>query len=142
MKRILIVDDNATKLENLAQSAERLFPEAKVETHDCQTTFLRAIRNEYWEEVLRKPEEYLLIIDMQMPMFWHGPIDVEGGYDTLVWLSQSGVQCPAIIASSEVIDEDRAKESYDNYRGFVHYSAWCSPTSAMKEVLAEYLPAE
>lgn len=142
MKYVLIVDDNPNKLEDLAKSAGRLFLGAEVETCKCQDDFLYAIRYDHWEEIRKAPEECLLIIDMQMPYRVGEQIDIEGGLDALNWLRQVDVRCPAIIASSEKIDEGRAKELYANYKGFVHYSAWSSPTSAMKAVLAEYLSTD
>lgn len=139
MKHILIVDDNPHKLDDLAKSAQQLFPQARIEKYECQNDFLRAVCYEYLQEALKEPEELVFIVDMQMPRLVGEQIDIEGGLDALAWLDQVGVRCPAIIASSEQIDEARAQDAYATYKGFVYYSAWSSPKSAMRELLVEYL---
>lgn len=139
MDRILIVDDNECKREALKESLERLFPEAEVAEFECQMDFLCTIRYDHWREINDKPERWLLVIDMQMPFRKSEMIDVNGGFSALRWLCQVDVRCPAIIASSEPIDEEWAREAYGYFKGFVQYQPFVSPIGVLRELLSEYL---
>lgn len=141
MREIFIVDDNPGKLADLVDSAKQLFPQAEVIEFEYSNDILCAIAEEQ-DEIRKAPNEYLMIIDMQMPPYKRGRIEIDGGFSVLAELQRLGLHCPAIIASSEPINEMRAQETYEHYKGFVRYRVYVALTSVMREILAEYLPNE
>lgn len=139
MEQIFIVDDNPGKLADLSKSAKQLFPQAEVEEFTYANGLLCAVLDAR-DAIKADPEEYLMIVDMQLPPYTGGRINPEGGFEILAELQRLDLRCPIVVASSESIDEHRAVETYEFYQGFVRYRVYVTPTAALREVLAEYLP--
>lgn len=141
MKHIFVVVDNPGKLADLTKSAKQLFPQVEFEEFKYSNGILGAIFDAK-DRILQEPEEYLMIIDMQVPPFTGGRIEADGGLGVLMELQRLEMKCPAIIASSEPIDEEKARGVYAAYKGFVRYRVWMDSKDAMRDVLKEYITSE
>lgn len=144
---ICVVDDSESKREDLLDAARKLFPSvAGSETYsfDCVSDILCFTCHEHVDEIRAHPEEWLMIVDMQMPASRGLRIETHGGYDVMNEFQRLELQCPVVIASSEPINEEHAQQVYEKFVGFVRYRVWCSSEAALREVLAKagYLSAE
>lgn len=141
MKRIFIADDSPNKLEDLVKSVRRLFPEVEISTFDCLGDFQRSVCHMREDDILREPDEYLMIFDMQMPFERDERIGAAAGIEALNILFRSDMQCPAVIVSSETLDDDLAKmaeDTYEHYKGFIRYSPFLDLTSALEDVINKH----
>lgn len=139
IKYIVIMDDNPYKRQHIQQALGMSFPTAEVVAFPCANPGLRYILMEKHDFVKANPEEWLIVVDMQMPHLEGGDINVNCGYSVLARLENSKLSCKAIIASSEDINDVKAKTYYEGYIGSVKYSASVDTTYAFKNLLAEYL---
>lgn len=135
MKHVFVVDDNPNKLEDLENSVTELFPEAEISAFECMLDFEHAICHTFASKISQSPGEYLMVLDMQMPFKRDGRINADAGFELLNILFRHDLKCPAIIASSEEIDEETAEKIYEHYKGFVRYDSSHDMTSAIAEVL-------
>lgn len=141
IKNVVVADDRKEKRKEILGYMEHLFPEAELFSALCADEFRTLVCCQHMQEVQEKPEEWLAVIDMQMPhkRSFNSVIDSECGYYVLKEMQRAGLKCPAIIVSSEVIDDVRAADRYANYKGSVEFSMWDDLTGDFREILAEYL---
>ncbi len=141
MKKVFIVDDNPGKLADLSKSARILFPEVEIEEFEYANPMLCAVAKSR-DAIIANPDQYLAIVDMQLPPYAGGRINLDGGYNILAEMERLGLRCPAVVASSESIDEHRAVDTYEFYEGFVPYYVYTTPTAHLRKVLEAYVSDE
>lgn len=135
---ICVVDDLEPKREDLLRAVRGLFPEvADTETYTfgCVSDVLWFACRERLAEIRVHPEEWLMVIDMRMPLSCGAVIESHGGYDILSEFSHSDLKCPVIVASSEPVDETSVREEYRGIIGVVRYQMWPSSEEAFRKIL-------
>lgn len=141
IKYVCIVDDRAVEREAIAELVGEIFPNAKIFKDFYASGFLCNVGFEQKDAIRIHPEEWLLLIDMQMP--YNGDrfseIHVDCGYRVLEDLERIGLQAPAFIVSPESIDEGRAAESYGAYKDSILFSANGTTVEDFREILARHL---
>lgn len=121
--KVCIVDDNPGKLDDIKEYVAKCLPDAEIHTYECANELLMFIHN-HVEEMRANPDDWFVITDMQMPRAKMSRIEVDCGYDVLAEMGRQGLTCPAVVASSEHIDEDRAKQLYSSYKDFIYYKVY------------------
>ncbi len=136
IKKIFVVDDGESKREDLMSCLKHLFPEAEIRGFVCSGEFYEAVASkEVLDDIMEHPKEWLMVVDMQMPHGRFRQIDRQAGYKLLHKLQQLGLTCPAVIASSDAIDNAPAREAYESYLGSIQYSYYVDSTPYFREVL-------
>lgn len=141
VKNVIVADDRSEKRKRILEYMQQLFPEAELLSASCADEFRTLVCRQHLQDVQDKPEEWLAVIDMQMPhrRGFGSAIDSECGYCVLEEMQRANLECPAIVVSSEVIDDVRAAERYSKYKGSVEFSMWRDLTEDFQEILTEYL---
>lgn len=142
VKNIFIVDDTKYKSDEVRDALIKLAPEAEILTFTCGNDFLFAACYARYEEIKARPEEFLFLIDMQMPMTdeLSAKIELDGGLRVLEELERKGLQAPAFIVTSARLKEEPVKSAYSYYKGYVRYDSMAYMVLVLKKELAEYLP--
>lgn len=138
MKVIFIADDRERKRTDIFDTLERLYPKAKIVESTCGRGILNDMTRYFAEEVQNNPDECLAIIDMQMPKSLQQSIDINCGYFVLSSMQVNEMKIPAIIVSSERIDDNRAREYYDHFAGSILYQSYCDQIELYKRTLDRY----
>ena len=139
MKTIYIIDDSEFKRERIRGYLEELFPNAEfVELSFINEGLLRICRTDK-QNIIDNPSEHLVVIDMLMPRYSDGEIERNAGYSVLAEMGRCRLACPALIASSETVDNNRATDFYKYYLGSVKEdsSVFCIPL--YEKLLEDYL---
>ena len=139
IKKIYIIDDSEFKRENIREYLTELYPNAEfVELTFVNEGLLRICRTDK-ANIINNPSEHLVVIDMVMPRFYCGMPEADAGYSVLAEMNRCKLSCPALIASSESVDDNRASDYYENYLGSVKEkgSVFCLPF--YEELLKDYL---
>lgn len=135
IKKIFVVDDQELKREDLMNYLKRFFPKAEIRGFVCSGEFYEAVASkEVLDDIMEHPKEWLMVVDMQMPHERFRQIDRQAGYKLLHKLQQLGLTCPAVIASSDAIDNAPAREAYESYLGSIQYSYYVDSTPYFREV--------
>ena len=121
--KICIVDDNPGKLSDIKEYVKKCLPDAEIHAYEYANDLLAFIHN-HVEEIRANPDEWFVITDMQMPRAKMSRIEVDCGYDVLAEMQRQGLTCSAAVASSEPIDENRAKQLYSCYKDFIYYKVF------------------
>lgn len=120
LKKICVVDDQRSKRDNVVRSLRKLFPWVEIWEFECVSEFLDFVR-ENQGQVSDTPEEWLMVLDMRMPLRSGGDLNSAAGYNALSEMSNMGTTCAAIVVSSDLIDTGRAREAYEHFKGLVIY---------------------
>lgn len=135
IKKIFVVDDQELKREDLMNYLKRFFPKAEIRDFVCSGEFYEAVvSKEVLDDIMEHPKEWLIVLDMQMPHERFGQIDRQAGYRFLRKMQQLRLACPAIIASSESINNGLAHETYKPYLDSIQYSYLIDLTPYFREV--------
>lgn len=135
IKKIFVVDDQELKREDLMNYLKRFFPKAEIRGFVCSGEFYEAVvSKEVLDDIMEHPKEWLIVLDMQMPHGRFRQIDRQAGYKLLHKLQQLGLTCPAVIASSESINNGLAHETYKPYLDSIQYSYLIDLTPYFREV--------
>lgn len=135
IKKIFVVDDQELKREDLMNYLKRFFPKAEIRGFVCSGELYKAVvSREVLDDIMEHPKEWLIVLDMQMPHERFGQIDRQAGYRFLRKMQQLGLACPAIIASSESINNGLAHETYKPYLDSIQYSYLIDLTPYFREV--------
>lgn len=135
IKKIFVVDDQELKREDLMNYLKRFFPKAEIRGFVCSGEFYEAVvSKEVLDDIMEHPKEWLIVLDMQMPHERFGQIDRQAGYRLLRKMQQLRLACPAIIASSESINNGLAHETYKPYLDSIQYSYRIDLTPYFREV--------
>lgn len=139
MKYIFVADDRESKRDNIIDTLREIFPEAVIVPSDCLNELFQSLQVTFADKVREHPSECLVVTDMMMPTLHGSSINPECGYRVLLRLKSCEFACPAIVVSSESIDEARAESLYDHYVGFVHYHSWSDQELVYRKVLKDYI---
>ena len=126
VKHIIIIDDSEFKRDSIRSYMEKIFPDADIAEFAALNPGLRAICMECRDRIKERPDEYLIITDMVMPVYEREMPERNAGFSVLAELSRCGMSCPAIIVSSDEADMDRAVKYYGHTLGAVKHdiSVW------------------
>lgn len=138
-KHIFIADDSSYKQEAIVQALQELFPRAEFHTYTCRNDFIQAIHLEYAQQVHSYPECCLAIVDMCMPPHLNAPIFGTCGLSTLRFMHAHGDECPAIVASSEPVDDNALENAYPYCLGSVLQNAFTICTDDYRKLLEDYI---
>lgn len=116
-KGICVVDDNEEKRHDILRVMCGLSLTNNVHSFCCVHELLGFMQKRV------EPSEagdWLIMLDMQMPMMLNSPVLLDGGFETMEELRRMNRVSPVIVVSSEGIDEERAR-MYAGYLGAVRY---------------------
>ncbi len=133
-KNVCVVDDYRYKRGRIISYMQDFFPAAAIHSFQYAGDFLAFMR-ERSKVIAKNPAEWLIVLDMQMPMFKGDEPDGECGYKVLTALQEMRCECPVITASSDVVDYERGKREYDNYHGGIWYDSCSDMTEDFRSVL-------
>lgn len=122
--KVCIVDDIPGKLNDIIEYAKQCLPYAEIYAYECANELLMFI-HDHVEEIRANSDEWFVITDMQMPRTSMSSIEADCGYDVLAELQRQSLTCPAVVVSFEHIDEERARQLYRYYKGFIYYETDC-----------------
>lgn len=138
MKIIFIADDRERKQADISDTLERLYPKAKIVDSMCAKDIIHDMLVSYGKEIHESPDECLAIVDMQMPRSPGQMIDINCGYFVLSSMQAHELEILAIIVSSERIDDERAKNSYEHFAGSILYHSYSDQAELYKKTLEHY----
>ncbi len=93
MLKVLIVEDNKTKLDNII----KVLDENSI-LYNFKTTY-----SECWNEIVYDHEDYdAIILDMSLPRFKNENVVKFAGYDILRRLSYENINLPVIIITGHI----------------------------------------
>jgi len=118
-KNIVIVDDSYYKRKAILEASRGLCPDAKIDAFRYGNEFLSFVCREHLEEIKDSPNDWLLLLDMQLPMSMHNRIEIDGGCQILDNLSTCQLESPVVVISSEGVDDNQAKETYEHFVGSI-----------------------
>lgn len=118
MIKIFVVDDRERKLESICSIMHTMYPDAEIIKRTNCKDILKAIIKDY-DNISINPHGYIVVTDMQMPQKRYQGVDLNAGYHILNQLEVRELLCPAIVVSSEDIDDDLAKKYYSAYAGSI-----------------------
>lgn len=138
IKNIVIIDDSEFKRENILEYLTALLPDATVSEHEYANSGLLAVFNSK-DAIWEKPEEWLVVTDMIMPICEGNQLERDGGKHVLSELDRLELRCPAIVVSSDATSLDNMRNIYENTIGCVKNDPVVYQASLYKEILANYL---
>lgn len=136
-KKIIIADDNVYKLKAICEYMRAMFPGSEIQTYSCIGGLLYKMYKDK-EEIKGKEDDYLLVCDMQMPLYDDEiKIERDAGLQVLQGLKRRKVFVDTILCSSEAIGSEMERElkEYRTYLGFVEYNPSYYQTDAFKKLL-------
>lgn len=119
---ICIVDDSAYKQEDIESYVKGCLPDAEIHRFGCANAFLKFVINQL-ETIQSNADSWLMIVDMRLPIARNKSVEDKCGYEILAELRRLRLNCAAIIASSDPIDEERARRTYSHYKGYIDYKS-------------------
>lgn len=132
---IIIADDNRDKLSKIKDYLETQFDNAIFHECCCRQQALEMFRK-FRLGMEEKPHEWILVTDMRMPMYKGERVEFDAGFSLLRQLKARRLEIPAIIISSEVVDDRVAENLYPAYVGSVVYDEYIQFLEIM-EILAQ-----
>ena len=141
---VVIADDTNHKMELIIEAVRKCLPQAKLLTYDCCKEAAYCLCRAHCKEILEHPEQWLVITDMQMPLYsGESEINPTAGRHVLAEMSIAGLECPALIASSEAVDNSAMSEIYAHYIGSLQVMYRCDIKEPLRKLLVKsgYLPA-
>ncbi len=134
IRNVCIVDDDVNKQKIIADYLARLLPDAEMKFFNCASQFLLFTTHRCSGEILTYPEEWLIVLGMQMPFMIGERIWPDEGWYILGELMRKNFKCPVIIVSSDFSDDARASE-YAGYLGSIEFDVVHDLTEKFRTLL-------
>lgn len=141
IKYVCVVDDDTYKRKRVVDSAKILFPEAKIYTMTYANELLMFVRMDCLGRILECPDEWLMLVDMQMPFEKSGRVEIDCGVSVLKEMDRKRLKCSAVIVLAEGLSKEMSQEvqCYSGYKGFVRYGVCRDLEEPLRGLLADYL---
>lgn len=138
-KHIFIADDSSFKQEAIQHTLHVLFPKAEFHLCSCLSTFIRTIHLDYALHVNSRPYHCLVVLDMCMPIRMNSPVFGTCGLTALRYMQAHDDKCPAVIVSSDCVDDSTGKSAYNNYLGSILYQSGVDQVEEYRKLLEDYI---
>lgn len=132
---IIIIDDNEYKRDTIEGYMKKIFKESNIKKFNCITNGLMYCTRKIKDDILKSPNEWLIITDMVMPMYDNEKLLENGGYFVLRELDRVGFKCPAIVASSMEVDTEDCRDIYEYVLGTVIESSTIYTLPSYEELI-------
>ena len=138
IRNIVIIDDSETKAECVRGVLESI-----IDIHICgQRSTVNtgiAMLVDLQDDVVTNPNEWLVVVDMQMPMYHGAPVSTEAGFRLLREMTCMALTCPAVIVSSKAVDNAKALKFYSSYRGSIMFHPLTMTSTDFKNLINDCL---
>lgn len=121
---IVIIDDAEYKQNSIAFDMHKLFPDAQLHLFDSSNPAMRYLILDHKQEISENPDEWLIMLDMQMPLNPGGEIEMKCGVEVLYNLRRLANQkVDVIMVSSDRVNDDSLRSIYKGYIGHVTFNS-------------------
>lgn len=138
MRKIFVADDSSVKREDVCKRLHYLFPTTQIVECTTGAELCNRVLYYYNSAVIKEPNEHLIVMSMQMPLFEGEPVRFDCGKTVLAKLQCHSIKCPAIVVSPDHVNDKELSEVYDHYAGSVYYIAFTAQEDLYKLRLDEY----